>query len=197
MDFVGVPMSKVVVEHFSDSIPGQFTFKQYYTWLVGYLLERTATPHLVEVGTFKGQSAAFLAVELCNRSPGARLDLVDYSQSNLNEVAVNLERVSSGVGRIHCGVSWEVASRYVDGSLDSVFIDAAHDQTSVCRDIDAWLPKVKRDGGVIAGHDFNWQFPGVLKAVSEKFERCEVFRGELFKAADGSKDYYSCWAVRL
>lgn len=186
-----------MIEHYSDSIPGQFTFKQFYTWLVGYLAERTNTPHIVEVGTFKGQSAAFLAVELCNRCPGARLDLVDYVEANLQAAARNLFPVASTIGKFHQGLSWDVAARYEDASLDAVFIDADHSQTSVSRDIDAWLPKIKRSGGVIAGHDFNWQFPGVLKAVSEKFERCEVFRGELFTAPDGTKDYYSVWSVRL
>jgi predicted O-methyltransferase YrrM len=186
----------IVIEHYSDSIPGQFTFKQFYMWLVGDVMGRTPTPHIVEVGTFRGQSAAFLAVELCNRCPGARLDLVDFSQANLNAVAMNLERVSSVIGRVHRGISWEVASYYTDNSLDCVFIDADHSYDAVSKDIGAWLPKVKRGGGILAGHDYNWQFPGVLRAVSERFERCEVFRGELFTAADGSKDYYSSWMVR-
>ena len=55
-----------------------------------------------------------------------------------------------------------------DKSLDFVFIDAQHDYDSVKQDIDLWLPKVKK-GGLLSGHDYHEQFPGVIKAVNEFF----------------------------
>ena len=54
---------------------------------------------------------------------------------------------------------------FKDRSLDFIFVDAAHDYTSVKRDIIAWSHKVKV-GGIISGHDYDL-FPGVTKAVDE------------------------------
>jgi len=58
--------------------------------------------------------------------------------------------------------SLEVAN----GSLDFVFIDAAHDFENVRMDIQTWRPKVK-PGGLLIGHDFSPKYPGVAQAVSE------------------------------
>ncbi|MRS02168.1 class I SAM-dependent methyltransferase, partial [bacterium] len=60
----------------------------------------------------------------------------------------------------------EAALNYQDGSLDMVFIDAAHDYDNVRADIAAWYPKV-RLGGMLAGHDYEENWPGVIQAVNE------------------------------
>jgi cephalosporin hydroxylase len=62
--------------------------------------------------------------------------------------------------------SIEAAQRYQNGSLDFVFIDAAHDYENVRADILAWRPKVKV-GGYLGGHDFILNYPGVIQAVHE------------------------------
>lgn len=49
--------------------------------------------------------------------------------------------------------SVEAASKFVNNSLDFVYIDAAHDYRNVLADLDAWTPKVK-PGGLVGGHDF-------------------------------------------
>jgi predicted O-methyltransferase YrrM len=50
--------------------------------------------------------------------------------------------------------------------LDFVFIDAAHDYDSVKADILAWRPLL-REGGILAGHDYYGDYPGVAQAVNE------------------------------
>lgn len=47
--------------------------------------------------------------------------------------------------------------------VDLVFIDAAHDYPNMIEDITAWRPKCK----MIAGHDYDAKFPGVMRAVDE------------------------------
>ncbi|CAE7228908.1 unnamed protein product, partial [Symbiodinium pilosum] len=58
------------------------------------------------------------------------------------------------------------SSRVAPGSVDLVFIDAAHDYASVQEDILHWSPKVA-PGGLLAGHDYIASAPGVVRAVNE------------------------------
>ena len=78
------------------------------------------------------------------------------------------------------GLSWAMADKVADGSLDFVFIDADHSYDAVYKDIVAWRPKVKC-GGLLCGHDIH--IHGVRQAVSELLP--EYYRVH--------KD--NCWAV--
>jgi len=69
--------------------------------------------------------------------------------------------------------SYIAASKIKNNSLDFVYIDADHSYESVKMDIASWLPKVK-NGGVIAGHDYNWG--SVSKAVDEIFDNVKTFQ---------------------
>ena len=60
------------------------------------------------------------------------------------------------------------AAKVVPGKVDWCYIDGNHSYEYVIADIEAWLPKIKK-GGVLAGHDFYGNYPGVLRAVVEKF----------------------------
>ena len=203
------------INHFYQTIPGYFTFPDFYRWLAREFPEGRG----VEIGSFAGRSAAFLAVELHNNA-GARaprLDLVDmftgiymagYTPGE-KQIRADLAPVAHIIGDVHSMQSWDAAEKYADGSLDFVYIDADHHYDAVCRDIDAWLPKV-RSGGIIAGHDFcNYPGFGVIEAVMERFDRVDVWRGERF-FGDGVRSFedpqqfggtpgqfFPSWCVRL
>jgi hypothetical protein len=162
-----------IMEHFYYSTEGEdwFTYPNLYAQIVQTAPQKA---HFVEVGVWKGRSAAFLAVEIINSGKIITLDLVDtwdgsiehqplqedvfeVFKKNINPVLpyVNIKRMDS----------LAAALTYSDESLDFVFIDAAHDYDSVKSDILAWLPKVK-PGGFLAGHDYpTWD--GVTRAVNE------------------------------
>jgi hypothetical protein len=66
-----------------------------------------------------------------------------------------------------------------------------------CAHVAAWLPKV-RPGGMLAGHDYTPEIPGVYQAVTESFERVEVWRGIRFRGPNGDQppgNYYPVWSV--
>jgi hypothetical protein len=54
----------------------------------------------------------------------------------------------------------------VPSGLDFVYIDGAHDYDNVRGDIQRWWPKVN-PGGILGGHDFCEDWPGVIRAVTE------------------------------
>lgn len=60
---------------------------------------------------------------------------------------------------------------------DVVYIDASHRYEDVSKDIDFWLPLIKK-GGVICGHDYCNRSPGVIKAVDERFEYVKRYKDD-------------------
>ena len=60
--------------------------------------------------------------------------------------------------------------------VDMVFIDADHDYKNVYQDICAWWPLVEK-GGLLAGHDYSLEWPGVVSAVDEVIGAAKRQRG--------------------
>lgn len=161
------------MKHFYNTIQGWCTYTGFYRSVV----EQSKNGfHIVEVGTWKGMSAAFLAVEIVNSGKDIRFDCVDTwlgaeehldKQSRFYEPLLeikdglynhfidNIKPVSHLVNVVR-DESVRAAAKYVDRSLDLVFIDASHDYENVCKDIAAWLPKIRK-GGVLAGHDIAYE----------------------------------------
>ena len=117
---------------------------------------------IVEVGTRTGETTEHLHTYCPQVSAFYCIDL--------QEPAPEANRIN-GLDRVHFikGYSDEAASRFDDGSVDLVFIDEAHSETWVRRDVQAWLPKGKI-GGVISGHAYGSKnHPGVKLAVDDLF----------------------------
>ncbi len=54
--------------------------------------------------------------------------------------------------------------------VDMLFIDGAHDRRSVNLDLDRFARRVSK-GGIVSGHDYHPDFPGVVSAVDSYFGR--------------------------
>lgn len=92
---------------------------------------------------------------------------------SLRRFQQNCMQFFDGRVAIHQMDSAEAAIVADDNSLDFVFIDADHSYEGCKRDIEAWYPKVRK-GGLVAGHDYNPKWPGVIKAVNEQFVKKAV-----------------------
>jgi len=137
-----------------------------------------------EIGCFKGNTTGFIL----DRCPNLRLYAVDLwsldgyvgtieydrkivTDINFDSVKKKFDRAIRGhQDRVTVlrGISWEMATKVADNSLDFVFIDANHDYKCVVKDIKAWAPKLK-PGGMLSGHDY-FNHPvcvGVIQAVDE------------------------------
>ena len=152
------------LEHFSDNIEGWFDFSDVYSLMVQVAPLKA---HFVEVGTWKGKSASYMAVEIANSGKDIRFDVVDHwggstehqGDSSIetvgnvfNDFVNNTRPVEKYINTVSCD-SVVAASAYTTGSLDFVFIDGSHEYEAISADIRAWFPKVKV-GGYIGFHDY-------------------------------------------
>lgn len=164
------------MEHFYQNIEGWCNFYDLYADMVQ---NHGDGAHFVEVGSWKGHSAAFMAVEIANSGKNIRLDMVDIMTEDSpniyrkDRVAHFLERHEE-IRRNLSPVPWvniipkaseEASQMYSDHMLDFVYIDADHHYENIKKDIQCWLPKIKK-GGILAGHDF-YNYEDVKRAVSE------------------------------
>jgi hypothetical protein len=160
-------------------IEGWFDFADLYREQVQAV--KVPPAHFVEVGSWLGKSAAYMAQSIKTSGKRIRFDAVDNwrgGQDNEHNadsgpVAATCAAVARrGIDLLDtwqrnlraCGVdeyvrpvrgdSEATAAQYADGALDFVFIDADHSPGRVYRDLAAWLPKL-RAGGLLAGHDFD------------------------------------------
>lgn len=155
-----------------------FTYPNLYSSMVRLFESGSA---FVEVGSWKGRSACFMAVEIENSGKKIKFDTVDTwlgseehagydivdNDGLYKEFIKNIEPVRHIINPIRT-TSLKASELYEDESLDFVFIDASHRYEDVLDDLNAWFPKVKK-GGILAGHDYpSWE--GVVRAVNEFFE---------------------------
>jgi predicted O-methyltransferase YrrM len=207
-------MSQQTLEHYwQDAMfeEGYFTYPNLYSCMVHQF---PTNSHFVEVGSWKGRSAAYLAVEIHNSGKVIKFDCVDTWSGSETETAhqsdqyvktgtlyekflSNTERVKHIITPVR-GLSVEMANRYEDDSLDFVFIDGDHRYECVKADIEAWLPKVKA-GGIIAGHDYGW-CTDVRKAVHDFFGEGQDSYTDRYGV--GYKSYddpwgEGCWIVNI
>ena len=165
------------MNHFYHNIGEDwFTYPKLYSSVIEKYGEGA---HFVEVGSWKGRSAAYMAVEIINSGYNIEFDCIDTWEGSIehleldaiknkslySEFLKNTAPVKKYINPIRI-TSLEGSTLYQDNSLDFVFIDAFHQYEDVLEDIKVWLPKVKV-GGILAGHDYGHQ--GVNKAVNEFF----------------------------
>lgn len=130
---------------------------------IGVLKGRTlfnlikACPDLTMVGVDQWRHIPFREDE--NAETYAHFDMGAMYKSVCTQAKKFGDRV-----KILRGDSVEMADYVADGSLDFVFIDADHTEAGFRRDLLAWAPKVKPDGGVF-GHDWGW--PTVARVLDE------------------------------
>ena len=138
---------------------------------------------IVELGAWKGRSSAFLVVEAYNKSPKIEVHIVDTwggnpfdgSQDQSTDLYHKFISNMSLLARpyqAHRMTTNEAAGLFKDESLDAVFIDADHSYEAVKMDIENWMPKVRK-GGILAGHDYNSAWSGVVRAVNEIFPEAQ------------------------
>ena len=178
------------MKHFYQNIPGWFSFRGLYEQAVA----AAPTPaRFVEVGCWKGRSAAFLAVEIINSGKAISLTCVDTwagsqekkhqedpsvingtlyreFEDNLAPAVNEFKDFPDRYFDTRRMPSVHAAMGFAKESVDFVMVDGAHDYESVATDLNSWWRKIKA-GGVMAGDDFH--FDAVGAAVREFFGKIQ------------------------
>lgn len=158
-----------------------------YLWRrEGALLARLASlvpgdQAIVELGSFKGKSACYLA-RGSKVGDGARVHAVDlwdlggqgeyvHLGFDLAETFETFERQVAAAKvktmvTAHKGASTDVAATWSGPPIGLLFIDGDHRYHAVKADLEAWLPHCA-PGAWVAFHDYSRQFPGVVEFVDE------------------------------
>lgn len=194
------------MDHIHEAIPGWFDFADLYSAAVA-AAPSSSPAHFVEVGTFFGKSAAFMAVEIANSGKPIRFETCDtfdgvpqnaYTDpgafaeqeafraqfGSLEEAARRQLAPVAAYVTIRVGHSLQLAKSYPDASLDFVFLDNDHSAPHVAAELEAWWPKIK-PGGLLAGHDVDW--PSVATSVGGWCVRT----GQMYR-----KVSQRCWVVQ-
>jgi len=151
------------MEHFYQNIPGWFSYDYVYKDMV----EQADDDSLfVEIGSYKGKSAAYMTVEIANSGKNIKFECIDPMELMGHYLAIPQEekdgysaedfhkRLESVKDYYHLNqmTSAKAVELYEDGSIDFLLIDGDHSYECVKEDITLFLPKM-RSGGLIVGDD--------------------------------------------
>lgn len=151
------------MEHFYQDIEGWFSYEYVYKDMVE---QAEGDCLFVEIGSYKGKSAAFMTVEIINSGKNIRFECIDpmelmgaYLNMPQNEKdGYSAEEFHNRLNavkdhyKLHQMTSDKAVSLYEDGSIDFLLIDGDHSYEGVKKDITNYIPKM-RSGGLIVGDD--------------------------------------------
>ena len=127
---------------------------------------------MLEIGSYKGESTfmfaslgIFTEIHCIDPFEGVEEanDIFTENWSNVkNEFDLNT-RYFNNIN-LHQGFSYNLVDTFEDKYFDFIYIDGNHEYEDVKKDIELYLPKTKQ---LIGGHDYQKEWPGVIKAVTE------------------------------
>lgn len=157
---------------------------------IDQILDQLRPALLIEVGTWKGTSAIHTLRRALGHRPDAGIICVDtwlgsaehwlnsawkpllgsrHGRPRLYETFLaNMIRAGLAEHVVPLPLPSDQAAMVLAGlkvTAPFIYIDAAHDEAAVARDIAAYWPLVDA-GGVLAGDDYSAHFPGVMAAVA-------------------------------
>ena len=172
------------MKDYYKEIQGWFDFPDLYQKMIDLHKDGSI---FVEIGVWKGKSAAYMAQKIIESNKKIELYCVDTWQGSKDEYThINDPYVKSNSLYEHfknnmksfeghykpiVSDSVKASENFKNHSIDFVFIDAGHLYEQVKKDLQVWIEKVK-PGGYIGGHDCNNK--AIQKAVNDIFPKAEV-----------------------
>jgi len=130
---------------------------------------------IVDIGTSDGKAALYLGSV---SKPNTKVFTVDIEIEERFYKHVDYMELNHKVFYIRC-TSSRLAGLWTT-PIDMIFIDGSHNFEDVVKDIEKWVPHVKK-GGIIAFHDYGNKAFGVTEAVDQfadklytKLDSCQL-----------------------
>lgn len=157
------------MDHIFQDIPGWFDWHETYA---RWARDAPRDAVIVEVGTFKGRSAAFMSVALARlgrtdvrflcvdtwQGAPELLQFADVRDGSFYDIwqqtRARLQEIGAVVPVEMRMPSTEAATHFRAGEVWAVWLDGAHDFANVQADCEAWWPTIA-PGGEMGGHDWN------------------------------------------
>jgi len=158
---------------------------------LGTLIQRFSPKAIFEIGTFKGRTATYMAL---NSSPGTVIYTLDLPRGAEGRPGLKMERGDrefiSGSGfearslnaegrakiKLLYGDSASFDFSPFNGAVDLVFVDGSHSYEYVLNDSKIALSLLRKAGGVIVWHDYG-SWDGVTRALNELYASDPAFKG--------------------
>jgi hypothetical protein len=159
-----------------------FDYQNLYDDLLKNRLPDNST--FIEVGVWKGASLVYLAELSKELNKKIHIIGVDIFSSKLDDIndtyKVERNKIRDNnyliflyhLQQVKCLhfvtpvalFSEDASLLFEDRTIDCVFLDGSHDEASVKKDLDCWLPKIKPEG-YICGHDY----AGGIKPIIDEY----------------------------
>lgn len=176
---------------YSNNIPGQFDQSDFIViQLLSNLLQKNAS--IVEYGAHFGRATV---AWLDNIDPSVTLTSIDhweytdldkreyyYKGFDLNNLPYSIDDCLDDRYKIFLyytkkylnskSIKTHFPPSDIDlfkklKQLDLIFIDGNHEYESIKFDCEFWYPRLKKDTGIICGHDYKLKYDGVVKFINE------------------------------
>ena len=140
--------------------------------LINYIGD-TKNKTMIEIGSYAGESTQIFAQYF-----GKVISIDPYiNDYDLNDPACNhidfndvyqafLKNISNYKNIFHIRQTSDEVITNLDIKVDLVYIDGLHTYEQVIKDINNYKPIINK-GGYIAGHDYHYNWQGVINAVNE------------------------------
>jgi glycosyltransferase involved in cell wall biosynthesis len=162
--------------------------KQIEGWMSEYELAWLATQAksrnvIVEIGSHCGRSTRAFADNL---PTGGRVFAVDKWEDDevYQKFHYHLADHINAGRVIPLRVDGAIAARALGVKPELIFIDGAHDESSVRADILNWQPLLA-ENGLLCGHDYHPDWPDVIKVVDELLIARQPPNTGIWEAVDG------------
>lgn len=159
------------------SIPGTSSARE--ARLLAYLASQApAGGCFVEIGAYKGKSAAWLVEAAERRSDRPTVVTIDPHMTgtwdDFQRTVADWRLVERGL-EIHRSKSHDVGQTW-NRPISFLWIDGSHEYEDVLLDIDDFLPHVLPGGWIVFDDACGGHFPGVERAIAERLPRLRGYR---------------------
>lgn len=124
---------------------------------------------IVEIGSYKGRTTKLLSLA----SPESKIITIDSFKMGGMRTKKALLKNIKGLNVVSVEGKSEEIGKIWNYPIDLLFIDGNHGQTAVEKDIELFVPHVKK-GGYVLFHDYLAREYGVGEAVNKNFENIVV-----------------------